>query len=271
MSAPALVDTHCHLDFTVFEADRAEVVERAREAGVVRIINPGIDLPTSEFAVNLASRFVEVYAAVGVHPNEVLSVGEFREESFTTLLEDEKVVAIGEIGLDYYWQTTPAELQRRTFAAQLELAAQRGLPVIVHNRDAIQDVLSMLRDWQSDWRKNHPDLSKHAGVLHSFSGTIEEAEQAVDMGFLIGITGPVTYKKAFRLQHLVTVLPLECLLVETDAPFMTPLPFRGKRNEPSYVRFTASKIAEVRGIDFEQVAEVTTANARRLFFRRESF
>ena len=271
MTAKGLVDTHCHLDFNVFNIDRAEVVVRARESGVIRIINPGIDISTSKLALELGAIYPEVYAAIGIHPNELQSLDVVHNGELEGFLTLPKVAAVGEIGLDYYWNKAPKNLQMKAFEMQLQFAAEAGLPVIVHNREASQDTLSILTSWHSGLKSDYPSLAKCPGVLHSFSGTIEEALYVVEMGFLIGITGPVTFKKAVDLQNLVTVLPLESLLVETDAPFLTPHPMRGKRNEPSNVKITTEKIAELRGISFEQVAVVTTENAFRLFHWREPF
>jgi TatD DNase family protein len=266
-----LVDSHCHLDFDVFHVDRDEVVNRAREAGVTRIVNPGVDIETSEAVVKLAEKIPELYAAVGIHPNEVQSLAEILDGTLEHLLSKPKVTAIGEIGLDYYRERTAKDLQIKAFEGQLNLAKETGLPVIVHNRAATEDTLQILSAWVAGLRVTKPDLARRPGVLHSFSGTLDEAEQAVDMGFLIGITGPVTFPKAVELQQIVSILPLESLLVETDAPFLTPHPWRGKRNEPGYVKYTVEKIAGLREIDFEQVAEKTTANAIRIFGWGEPF
>lgn len=248
--------------------DRAEVIDRARKAGLVRVVNPGVDLSTSKAALDLAAQYPEVYAAVGIHPNEVQSMGMYEDEILRQYLEQDKVVAVGEIGLDYFRQRTVRDLQVKAFDAQLELASEASLPVIIHNREASQDILEILTVWRAGLKLSNPNLASRAGVLHSFSGKIDEAWKAIEMGFLIGITGPVTFKKAVDLQNLVSILPLESLLVETDAPFLTPHPLRGNRNEPSYVRYTADKIANLRGDSFEHVAEVTTANAFRLFHGR---
>jgi TatD DNase family protein len=266
-----LVDTHCHLDFNVFDVDRADIIRRAKEANVIRIINPGVDIATSKKALELSEVFPEIFTAAGIHPNELDTFEVLKDGELKSLLSHPKVVAIGEIGLDYYWNKSPKDLQRKAFEFQLKIASEAGLPVIVHNREATQDIIAILNSWDSDVKTNYPNLAKCPGVLHSFSGTIEDALHMVELGFLIGITGPVTFKKAIELQNLVRVVPLESLLIETDAPFLTPHPVRGKRNEPSYVKFIADKIAELRGISYEQVAEVTTKNAFRLFRWREIF
>ena len=271
MSACRLVDSHCHLDFNVFHTDRGEVVKRAREAGVTRIVDPGVDLVSSEAVVELAEVIPEVFAAVGIHPNEVRSLVEIHDGTLENLITKPKVVAIGEIGLDYFRERTAKELQIKAFEAQLDLAEEAGLPVIVHNRAATEDTLQILSAWVTRLRITKPELARQPGVLHSFSGTLDEAERAIGMGFLIGITGPVTFPKAVELQQLVSSLPLESLMVETDAPFLAPQPWRGKRNEPGYVKYSVEKIASLRKIDFEQVAEITTANAIRIFGWGELF
>ncbi|HSR34189.1 MAG TPA: TatD family hydrolase [Anaerolineae bacterium] len=258
-----LVDTHAHLDFAKFDADRPAVIERAKAAGVTTIINVGADLASSQRAVELAEQYDVVYAAVGVHPHDALkldgaALGELRE-----LAKQPKVVALGEIGLDFYRDLSPRDVQRRAFQAQLAWAAKLGRPVIVHDRDAHDEIMEILDDWAAAL-SNSP-LAGRLGVLHTFSGDLSMAERAMDLGFYISISGPVTYKNARELPEIVQALPLERLLVETDCPFLTPHPYRGKRNEPAYVRLVAERIAELRGMSFDALALATTANARRLF------
>lgn len=260
-----LVDSHCHLNFDSFDEDRIEVLDRARLSGVSRIVNPGIDAATSLEAVRLAGTYPQVYAAVGVHPNEASTWDDRSEAAIRDLASKPGVVAIGEIGLDYYWDRAPEPLQKEIFRRQLRLAGELNLPVIIHNREATDDILAILGEWVEDLAASNPDLAEHPGVLHSFSAGLTEAEQAIDLGFFIGITGPVTFKKAQVLQTVVESVPIERLVVETDAPFLTPHPHRGKRNEPAYVRFVAEKIGELRNLPAAVVAEVTTHNAERLF------
>lgn len=260
-----LVDTHCHLDFVAFDQDRTQVLENARQAGVVRILNPAIDLESSQQIVEQAAQYPEVYAAVGIHPN---SGGGWTPETLQRLEElarTKKVVAIGEIGLDYYWDKTPKAQQREVFIQQLSLAERLGLPVVIHNREATQDVLAILQEYQQQLSDHGSDLAARPGVLHSFSAGTEAAEKAIKMNFFVGITGPVTFKKAEKLQSVVKAVPSASLLVETDAPFLTPHPHRGKRNEPAHVRFVAQKIAEITLQPLEKVAQDTSANALRLF------
>jgi TatD DNase family protein len=260
-----LADTHCHLNFDAFEADREEVVARARTAGVNRLLNPGIDLNSSHAALNLARRFDPVYAAVGIHPN---SAGQWSQASgaeLSGMAVQDKAVAIGEIGLDYYRLGAPRDQQLAAFQAQLELAAKVNRPVVIHNRDATGDVLELLSAWHADLVESGSALAQRPGVLHSFSGSQAQAAEAIRMGFLIGITGPVTFRNAPELQDLVAALSLESLLVETDAPFLTPHPLRGRRNEPANVGLVVEKIADLHQRSAEEVARRTSSNAAQLF------
>ncbi len=263
MAGPVLlIDTHCHLDFDSYAGDLPAVLARAAEAGVIAIVNPGTDLDRSTAACDLAAAHAPIFAAVGIHPN---STADFAPEQIAivrNLAAREKVVAVGEIGLDYYREHSPKDVQRRAFEAQLGLAEELGLPVIVHNRDADDDILALLETWVGGL--NGP-LKACPGVLHSFSAPLRVAERALASGFYIGVTGPVTYKKADELRHVVARLPADRLLVETDGPFLAPHPHRGERNEPAYVRHTADRIAALRLTDLETIAAQTTANARRLF------
>lgn len=253
-----LIDTHCHLDFERFDEDRDEVVARATAVGVSRIIVPALDLQNCTAVLALTERYEAVYAAVGVHPN---SSADWQDSWIGTLREmaqAEKVVAVGEIGLDYHWDDSPKPVQHRALGRQLELAAELELPVIIHNRESSTDVIALLRESPLAYREN-------AGVLHSFSADWDTAVAALDMGFYLGFTGPITFKKADELRQIALKAPLDRILVETDAPFLTPQPYRGKRNEPAYVRFVAERIAEERGMDTAVFARQTTENALRLF------
>ncbi len=271
-----LVDSHCHLDFDSFDEDRDQVLERAWGAGVVRIVNPSIDLASSRRILNLAEREPRIFAALGVHPNDAETWGEGTLDELRELARHPQVAAIGEIGLDYYWDRAPRELQQRIFRQQLELAAELALPVILHtrsksaeDRQAVLDMLAILLEWQAGLASAGSPLAESPGVLHSYSDRLDTALQAAQANFYIGITGPITFKKAEALRDVAGGLPLERLLLETDAPFLTPHPHRGERNEPAYVRFVAEKIAEVRGLPAADVAAATTANASRLFRWRE--
>jgi TatD DNase family protein len=260
-----LVDTHCHLDFNRFDEDRTEVVRRAIEAGVVRIVVPGLDLSASRAICDLVEQLPGIYAAVGVHPNDLDHVGELGStlDEIRKLARRPKVVAIGEIGIDYHWMNAPRPIQHLWLIRQLEMAKELKLPVILHSRESNPDLLELLRDWVSGGLPE--TLRSRPGVLHSFSGNWQEAEQVLELGFYIGLTGPLTYRNADEMRDVAAKAPADKLLIETDAPFLTPLPHRGKRNEPAYVRLVAEKLAEVRGIDLESVARMTTENAATLF------
>ncbi|MDH4136229.1 MAG: TatD family hydrolase [Anaerolineae bacterium] len=267
-----LIDTHAHLDFPQFDADRQEVITRSQEAGVGIIVNAGAGLEASRAGVALAETYPQVYAAVGVHPHEAKTLNEDVLKELRALAQHPRVVAIGEIGLDYYRDLSPRPVQRQAFQQQLALARELGKPIIVHDREAHQDVMSALRRWVRDGYQ--PSATSHqlsaighqpVGVMHCFSGDLAMAREVIEMGFYISIPGPVTFANARRLPELVRTLPLERLLIETDCPYLTPHPHRGKRNEPAYVRLVAEAIAQIKGIPLEQVARLTTANARALF------
>ncbi|MBC7261601.1 MAG: TatD family hydrolase [Chloroflexi bacterium] len=250
-----LVDTHAHLDSVEFKDDVEEVISRSLAAGVDTIITVGTDLESSRQAVLLAEQHHPVYAAVGIHPHEA---DQAKPDDLTELFhlsQHRKVVAIGEIGLDFYRNLSPAKVQEEVFAAQLELAKRAGKPIIIHDRQAHRETMAILSERAKGLH----------GVLHCFSGDLEMALQAVKMGFWISVAGPVTFQNAHRLQALVRQLPLEHVLIETDCPYLAPHPYRGQRNEPAYVRFIAARIAALKEIPLEQVSQVTTENARKLF------
>lgn len=259
-----VVDTHCHLDLQQFDIDREAVIERAWAAGLNRIMNPGVDLETSRRAVALADAHPQIFAAVGFHPHDAAKMGADDLQTLRELAQRPKVKAIGEIGLDYYRDLSPRDLQAKAFRQQLELAAELDLPVIIHCRDAFEDVMAILREWRTS-------NNRARGVLHSFSGDRAQAEQVFEIGFRVGLTGPITFPKAEEMRAVAQNAPIDRILIETDAPYLTPTPNRGKRNEPAYVRRVAEKIAEVRGLTVEAVAAQTTANADSLFDWSKSF
>ena len=261
----SLVDSHCHLDFNSFDQDRDAIMERARAAGVQRLLIPAIQMENCQAIQALARVYPGVWISVGVHPTEVAGWQTQWIEDLRGWAAHPRVAAVGEIGLDYYWDKSPAHLQKQAFRAQLELAAELELPVVIHNRDATTDVLDILVEWQSHLQAAGHTLASRPGVLHSFSGDLAAAERALAHQFYLGVTGPVTFRNAEVLRQVVAAAPLERLLIETDAPFLTPHPHRGKRNEPAYVRYIADKIAEIKNLPVEVVAETTTENANRLF------
>lgn len=257
-----LIDTHAHLDFRQFDDDRDAVLARAWQAGVAAIITIGIDLKTSGAAVALAETHERIYAAVGFHPHDAKSADDAALAELRELAQHSQVVAIGEIGLDFYRDRSPRDVQRRVFRQQLHIAADLGKPVVIHDREAHAETLAILRRWVAE---SQPPPPKHRGVLHCFSGDLALAQAAIELGFFIGVDGPVTYRNARQLPAIVKALPLERLLVETDAPFLTPHPHRGQRNEPAHVRLVAEKLADLKNLSLEEVAQATTANARILF------
>lgn len=261
-----MTDTHCHLNLNIFQENLAEYLERAWEAGVERILIPGIDVETSQQAVALAEKHANLYAAVGVHPGDASTWNNESLAILKELAQQPKTVAIGEIGLDYFRDRSPRPLQREVFRAQLALAAEVGLPVVIHNRESINDLWGELSGWQKELEQSGSPLSQRPGVLHSYDGTISTALQAAEFGFFIGISGPVTFRNARERQEVVARLPLDRILIETDAPYLTPHPYRGKRpNEPAYVAFVAEKIAELHGQPVETVTRATWENAEQLF------
>jgi TatD DNase family protein len=264
-----LADTHCHLCFSDFDNDRLEVIERGRKSGIDRILIPGIDRETSLSAIQLSQHYPEVFAAVGIHPNSDIDRSNTLLSTIKGMAREAKVVAIGEIGLDYCRQQTPKEIQLWLFREQLALAGELELPVVIHNRAASEDLLDIIRLWKRDLVRSHSKLAGHPGVLHSFSANEQFAREAFELGFKIGIAGPVTYRKAHQIQSVVKSTPLEALLLETDAPYQTPHPFRGKRNEPANVRIVAEKIAELKQAPLDVVAKITTASGDQLFDWRE--
>lgn len=257
-----MIDTHCHINFDSYDDDRDAVIARAWGAGVDRIINPAVDVETSRAVVALCQRYDGLYAAVGIHPNDTASFTEDDVGQIAALAGQSRVVAIGEIGLDYYWDKSPKEMQFRALEAQLALAQRFELPVIIHNREASEDVMSLLESWVSSL----PDaLKSRPGVLHSFSGTMAIAERALAAGFYLGFTGPITFKKADETRTIAARVPMDRILVETDGPFLTPAPHRGKRNEPAYIPYIVERLAALHLVSVEDMARTTTENAERLF------
>jgi TatD DNase family protein len=259
---PTLVDTHCHLDARQFADEGYEaVLQRAAAAGVRTVVTIGTDEASSRTATDIAATQPAVFAAVGVDPNDAQDWGPERLEAIEALVARPRVVAVGEIGLDYYWDRVPREIQRRAFLDQLDLAARSGLPVVIHNREADADAQSILVDWAADL----PTRERPAGVMHCFSGSSEMAARLTDAGFLISFAGNVTYPKADGLQAACRTVPDDALVLETDAPYLAPQSHRGQRNEPARVREITAFVADLRGCTEANLAAATTANAARLF------
>lgn len=252
-----LFDSHAHLDDERFDDDREEVIARALAGGLCGMINPGACMESSARAVSLAQAQPAVYAAVGIHPHDAAAA---KEEDYLQLArwaQLPKVVAIGEIGLDYHYDLSPRPVQQEVFVRHLDLARQCGLPVILHDREAHGDMLRLVKREGKGLR----------GVFHCFSGSAEMAREVLELGFYLSVGGTLTFRKAAKLPQIVREMPLERLLLETDSPYLTPEPYRGRRNEPVHVRLVAEKVAQLRGLSWEEVARQTTANVRRCFSR----
>jgi TatD DNase family protein len=250
------IDSHAHLDGPKFDEDREAVMRRAKNACVSTIINVGFDIPSCQRSIALAEAYPQVYAAVGIHPHDAADA---KEEDFVLLKKwttHPKVVALGEMGLDYYRNLSPKDMQRQVFVRQMALAREVKKPIIIHNRDAHGDIMDIL---------HREFYGIPGGVMHCYSGSVEMAKEVVKMGLYISIAGPVTFQNARKLWEVAGEVDLNSLLIETDAPYLTPEPYRGKRNESAYVRFAAEKIAEIKNISIEEVATITSANAKKLF------
>ena len=251
---PMYTDTHAHYDDDAFDADRDELLNLLPEKGIDRIIVPGCDISSSRAAIALADKFSYVYAACGIHPENLQDDADYALEQLEKLLEHPKCVAVGEIGLDYYWNKSRKEEQKDIFIRQLKLAEKTGLPVIIHDREAHADCFDIICD--------HPGLR---GVFHCYSGSAEMAAELLKRGWYLGFDGPVTYKNARKTVEVLEICPLDRILIETDSPYLSPVPCRGRRNDSSNLQYIASKIAEIKGISAECVAEQTSGNASVLF------
>jgi TatD DNase family protein len=249
-----MIDTHCHLEMSAFDGDTDEAIERAQRAGVVKIITIGSSAESIEKAVALTGKYACVYAAIGIHPHDAKLFTPAIYRQIIDLSSNKKVVAIGETGLDYHYKHSPVDIQREVFIKHIELAKETNLPVIIHSREASDDVVSIIRD-----------ENVSSGVLHCFSGDEKMAAAVMSAGLYISLSGTVTFKNAAALRAVAGTIPDNCLLVETDAPYLAPAPYRGKRNEPAYVTITARAIAELRGVSYEDIDRITTLNANRLF------
>lgn len=248
-------DTHAHLDDPRYQEDFEQVLENMKKAQISRVTNIGYDLPSSQNSVELAHRYDFIYAAVGVHPHDAEGVSADTWETLLQLAKDKKVIGWGEIGLDYYRDLSPRSIQQKIFIEQIELANEAGLPIIIHDRDAHGDLLKIV--------KEHPP--KHGGVFHCYSGSWEMAKVVLNLGFYLSFAGPLTFKNNRQTVEVAGKVPLDRFFVETDSPYLTPEPYRGKRNEPTYVRQVAAKIAELRELSLGEIAQQSFQNAQTLF------
>jgi TatD DNase family protein len=251
-----LIDSHCHIDDHRYDVDRDATILRARAAGIGHFVTIGCDLETSRAAVELAKRHVYISATVGVHPHEVKHIKDSWYNDLRTLAKSERVVAYGEIGLDYHYDHSPRDVQRERFREQMRLARELRLPIVIHTREAQEDTIAILKEEKG---------GEVGGVFHCFSGDAWLAKDALDLGFYLSFSGVITFQNAVMLRDIVKTVPLDRILVETDSPYLTPVPHRGKRNEPAYVRHVAEKIAEIHGVSVPEVEEATTQNTKRLF------
>ena len=251
-----LFDTHAHYDDGKFDEDRDAVIESLRENGVGAVVDIGCSFDSIPKALAIAEKYPFVYASVGLHPNDAQAAEDNPEtlNILSSYLENPKVVAIGEIGLDYYWDEAPREIQKKWFRAQLSLAEETGYPVIIHDRDAHGDTLEIIKEFP-----------KVTGILHSFSGSPEMAAELIKRGYYISFSGVLTFKNAARLPEVAKTVPLDRMLVETDCPYLAPHPYRGKRNDSTLMRYTAEKLAEIKGMTYEEVCEITFENAKRVY------
>ncbi|MBM6630373.1 TatD family hydrolase [Mammaliicoccus vitulinus] len=251
-----LIDTHVHLNADQYDEDLQEVIDRALEEGIDRMFVVGFDTKTIERTMKLIDEYEFIYGIIGWHPVDAIDCTEERLEWIEKLSKHPKIIGIGEMGLDYHWDKSPKDVQKEVFRKQIALAKRVQLPIIIHNREATQDCVNILKE---------ENASEIGGIMHSFSGSNEIADEILKMNFYISLGGPVTFKNAKQPKEVAQHVPLDRLLVETDAPYLSPHPYRGKRNEPARVKLVAEQIAELRGISYEEVCEATTQNAERLF------
>lgn len=250
------IDTHVHLNADQYDEDLQEVIDRALNSKVEKMVVIGFDRKTIKRAIELAENYDFIYAVIGWHPVDAIDCTDEDLEWIEQLAAHEKVVGIGETGLDYHWDKSPKDIQQQVFRKQIQLAKRVGLPIIIHNREATEDVLTILRE---------EDAQEVGGVMHCFGGSVETAQESIEMNFMISLGGPVTFKNAKKPKEVAAEIPLEHLMIETDAPYLAPHPYRGKRNEPSYVTLVAEEIARLKELPVETVAEATTKNAERFY------
>lgn len=251
-----LFDTHVHLNAEQYNEDLEEVIERAQNEGVTHMLVVGFDRPTIEKAMELTNKYEFIYACIGWHPVDAIDMTDEDLMWIEGLSAHPKVVAIGEMGLDYHWDKSPKDIQQEVFRKQIRLAKKVKLPIVIHNREATADIVEILKEEHAE---------EVGGIMHCFSGSPEIAKECMKMNFYISLGGPVTFKNAKKPKEVAAEIPLDKLLIETDCPYLAPHPYRGKRNEPAYVKLVAEEIAEIKGIPFEEVAKITSQNAKKLF------
>ena len=251
-----LIDTHVHLNADHYDEDLDEVIERAREAGVTHFVVIGFDNKTIDRTMDLIDKYDDVYGVIGWHPVDAIDCTDADLVRIEELSQHPKIVGIGETGLDYHWDKSPKDVQKEIFIKQIEMAKRVSLPIVIHNREATADVVDILESHGAE---------EIGGIMHAFSGSPEIADRVLKMNFMISLGGPVTFKNAKQPKEVAKHVPLDKLLIETDAPFLTPHPYRGKRNEPAYVKLVAEQIAELREISYEEVAKATSENAKKLY------
>lgn len=255
-----LIDSHAHLNDERFDVDREELIKNLEKNGIEIVLNIGYDLESSKSSVEMAKKYSMIYAAIGTHPHDVKDMTEETLDIYKSLASEDKVLAIGEIGLDYHYDNSPRDLQKIWFREQIRLAKSLDLPYIVHDREAHGDIYNIMKE----------ELHSGArGILHCYSGDVELAREFIKMGFLISLAGPLTFKNSKTTKRVALEIPLEHLLIETDAPYLAPEPFRGKRNEPAYVRYVAEEIAKIKNIDYEEVIRETNSNFKKMFGLRD--
>ncbi len=251
-----LIDSHAHLNDERFDDDREQVINSLIKSGIELVLNPGYDLESSKISVNMAKQYSMIYAAVGTHPHDSKDMNDDTLEIYKSYALEDKVIAIGEIGLDYHYDNSPRDVQKKWFREQIRLAKSLDMPYIVHDREAHEDIFNIMKEEMNSGAR---------GILHCYSGSVEMAREFIKMGFMISLGGPVTFKNAKVAKKVALEIPLEYLLIETDSPYMAPEPNRGKRNEPSYVKYVAEEIAKIKNIEYNQVVEKTNASFKKLF------
>jgi len=256
-----MIDSHCHLDFKDFDHNRIDIIETAVSAGIHTLINIGADLESSKRTAKLTEEHDCIYGTVGIHPHDAKTYNKNVENEIYRLLKKKRIIGIGEIGLDFYRDLSPRDIQKDVFRKQLEIAVEKNLPVVIHTRDSFEESVEIIKDYASDLP---------GGVFHCFPSTVDDAYKVINLGFHVGIGGIVTFPKA-KMSEVAEAIPLEHILIETDCPYLAPVPFRGKQNQPAYVKYVAEKIAELKNINVAEVEKITDRNCQKLFRLVETF